>query len=941
MCDVKILDCTLRDGGYVVDTKFGTRRIHGMIEKLEHAHTDIIECGFLRSFAHKDGESAFHLPAEAEPFLPAERTSCTTYALMYDCGKYDVSELPAVQGDDTVWGIRDCFHKEFLELAMADAAILIGKGYRTFIQPTGIIGYTREELLSLIDRVNDLHPYAFSLVDTFGSMYKDDLQRLLDVVLERLSSDIYVGFHSHNNLQLSFALAQEFIDTCVSRERKCIVDATLYGMGRGAGNTNTELVMDYLNRKYGKNYDIDEVLDLMDMYMKAYVSKHQWGYTLPYFIAGKYSSHVDNINYFLGKGNVQTKDIRRSISLMGENDRKHYHPEQLREIYSNQVLKEEKFVLEGTESSLREYFCGATVLVVAPGKTARTQRDRILSFIEANPGARSVTLNFLDEAFSKVAFFGNQKRLDVWQHLESETFASMVKIVTSDLKIDQHENVYKVSRKALIQTGWKNFDISSMMALRLLGKLGAKRIVLAGMDGFSDGQEDDHFTEIMNTYLPHSDRELVDRETIEMLRSFCEANKDDLTVEFLTHSIYERALKKDAGIKVAVGCDKNAVALKNLILAHLREQGCAVEDFGVMDEMDETIYPDVAVNVAEAIRMGQCDRGILMCGTGIGMAIAANKVPGVYAAVCHDPYSAERARRSNDVQIMTMGALVVGSELAKKIVDIWLTGEFDEKRSGNKLRRISEYEKLYYKSGAAVAPPKNTDGYRAVFFDLDGTLLDTSAGVFKAIDWIAEKYEIHKLSENEKRTFIGPPIQDSLRRHYGLSEERARELGSAWRDVYKDKFLFDATPYEGIFNLLRFCREQGIKTGVATNKRADYTNTLLDRFGFTPLFDCIVGTDMEGNLTKADLIRTCMECTGSIGPERCLMIGDTMEDQMAAEKAGVDFLGVTYGFGFTKGTKVEFPLTDSCEKIKDYIMGRNRIMNMSKTVEKRGGTSVT
>ena len=105
------------------------------------------------------------------------------------------------------------------------------------------------------------------------------------------------------------------------------------------------------------------------------------------------------------------------------------------------------------------------------------------------------------------------------------------------------------------------------------------------------------------------------------------------------------------------------------------------------------LYPDVGFKVAEAIVAGQFERGILLCGTGIGMAISANKVPGIRAAQCHDTFSAERASRSNDAQIITLGARVIGPELAKAIVDHYLKSTFDGGNSAAKVDRIAAYEK--------------------------------------------------------------------------------------------------------------------------------------------------------------------------------------------------------------------------------------------------------
>jgi ribose 5-phosphate isomerase B len=144
-------------------------------------------------------------------------------------------------------------------------------------------------------------------------------------------------------------------------------------------------------------------------------------------------------------------------------------------------------------------------------------------------------------------------------------------------------------------------------------------------------------------------------------------------------------------MKIAIGCDEAAYQLKELIKGYLGELHHEVEDFGAFDERPVP-YPDVAFRVAEQVAAGRFPRAILMCGTGIGMAICANKVPGVRAAQAHDTYSAERARKSNDAQVITLGARVVGPELAKSIVRAWLDSEFEPARSGPKVERIKAYE---------------------------------------------------------------------------------------------------------------------------------------------------------------------------------------------------------------------------------------------------------
>ena len=147
---------------------------------------------------------------------------------------------------------------------------------------------------------------------------------------------------------------------------------------------------------------------------------------------------------------------------------------------------------------------------------------------------------------------------------------------------------------------------------------------------------------------------------------------------------------------IAIGADEAAFDLKETLKAHLKARGIEVQDYGSYDR-NPVLYPDVAVNVAEAIAQGKHPRGILMCGTGIGMAITANKVPGVRAACCHDTYSAQRARKSNDAQVLTMGARVIGPELAKTIVDAWLESEFEGGGSAPKVEKIIQYDEKYRK----------------------------------------------------------------------------------------------------------------------------------------------------------------------------------------------------------------------------------------------------
>ena len=143
---------------------------------------------------------------------------------------------------------------------------------------------------------------------------------------------------------------------------------------------------------------------------------------------------------------------------------------------------------------------------------------------------------------------------------------------------------------------------------------------------------------------------------------------------------------------IAVGADEAGAPLKERLADYMREHGYEVKDYGNGTEQD---YPDVAAEVAEAVARGEHDRALLVCGTGLGMAITANKIHGVRAATAHDSYSAERARKSNDAQVITMGARVIAPEAAEKVLEHWLASEFEGGRSTPKVEKMKEVDARY------------------------------------------------------------------------------------------------------------------------------------------------------------------------------------------------------------------------------------------------------
>ena len=261
MSKIQVLDCTLRDGGYCNNCRFGfdneKKIVHGLIE----ANIDIIECGFLMNTVKYDKDvTKFTSIKEAARIIPRNKEG-KIFVMLTDYGKYHLEDLPEYDGT-SVDGLRVAFHKKNRLAALDECKKIKAKGYKIFVQAMVSLSYTDEEFLDLIHRVNELEPYAFYIVDSFGMMKRKDLIRLFYLVEHNLKEKIKIGFHSHNNMQLAYSNAQSLVD--LHSDRELIIDSSVYGMGRGAGNLNTELFVQYLNDNADGNYDIKPLLSIID-----------------------------------------------------------------------------------------------------------------------------------------------------------------------------------------------------------------------------------------------------------------------------------------------------------------------------------------------------------------------------------------------------------------------------------------------------------------------------------------------------------------------------------------------------------------------------------------------------------------------------------------------------------------------------------------------------
>ena len=532
--NVKLLDCTLRDGAYIVNSQFGDSAIRGIVNKLEVAGVDIIECGWLKNQKHNQGSSFYNVPADFEQYLSAKKKG-VLYTVMIDWDRYDLDQLPNYDGN-SIDAIRVVFphgkHREGIEVGRQVAE----KGYRVFFQAANTMAYSDEDLVDLANAINSVKPVSLSVVDTFGAMYEEDLDWVALTLHKYLLPDIGLGFHSHNNQQLSFALTSHFVKLFREASRQIIVDASLCGMGRGAGNATTELVASYLNRKCGAHYDMDAIMDAIDTYMVFFQERFKWGYSTPYFIAGLYCCHVNNIAYLLENHRTNARDMRNVIESMSPEDRRKYDYDLLERKYL--AVANRRVDDSYAASLIKQDLKARNVLLVAPGKSVLEQRELIGAYIEENnPIVIGVNAMVSDYEYDYV-FYVNSARYDYAKTTQSDRFASCKRIVLSNIKTSPDADELVIAFDHAAKRGWPHFDNAMICALRMMDWLGLERVAVAGFDGFQHVYNESYADPLLPSLNPDNDWDELNDEIRDMFHEFRENAVSCRKIDMLTDSYF-------------------------------------------------------------------------------------------------------------------------------------------------------------------------------------------------------------------------------------------------------------------------------------------------------------------------------------------------------------------------------------------------------------------
>lgn len=530
--EIRLLDCTLRDGGYLNDWEFGKSNIVNIFERLVSAKIDIIEVGFI------DERRPFD---ENRTIFPDTKSVDRTYGRldkgssmivgMIDYGTCSIENVTCAK-DSYLDGIRVIFKKHKMHEAIDFCRKIKEKGYRVFAQAVSITSYNDDEFAELIGLVNDLEPYAFSLVDTYGLLHKGQLRHYFDLACGQVKNSIGIGYHAHNNFQLAYANCIELVDD-PPKDRMLIVDGTLYGMGKSAGNTPIELLVMHMNTYHGTEYHNSQILEAIEVTMLEMYRKVGWGYSFKFFLSASHDCHPNYVNYLMDLGKLSVKSINEILGSLKEEKKLLYDRDYIKELYFDY---QKRFCADsGSVSDLMEDLKGKNLLLMGPGKNIYTQRDRVEAYMSSKE-CILVSINYIPEGYdTDYVFMSNAKRyVQLCSALNEQKKKSKL-IATSNITRTLGEFDYTLNYSELLDEEALMPDNPLIMLLRLLKRIGVASIGLAGFDGYRETSISNYINPNMEYSYSSDEANNINEDTIKGIR------KLDLSVKpvFVTESIYE------------------------------------------------------------------------------------------------------------------------------------------------------------------------------------------------------------------------------------------------------------------------------------------------------------------------------------------------------------------------------------------------------------------
>jgi 4-hydroxy 2-oxovalerate aldolase len=521
MKKITVLDCTLRDGGYCNNWEFGNGNIKRIVHGLIESGVDYVECGFLTDRVVYNAQKTKYTNFEQLKSIVPKEKNGKKCLVMVNYGEYAAKDIPH-RSETCVDGIRVAFHKKDYINAIKLCQEIKNKGFYVFVQPMVSMNYSDDEFVSLIDAVNQIDPTSFYVVDSFGTMKRKDLMHYITLADKHLCPDICLGFHAHNNLQLAYSNAQYLVETDLNRS--LIIDVSVHGMGRGAGNLNSELFLEYLNDRLCCKYNIKSILSLLDESISRFYEEKPWGYSLPNYLSAIHMIHPNYATYLSSKKTLTYEAMDDIFGMVDSKKGFEYDETYIESLYV-------RYLSNGCESislnsELHDTVKDKKILLIAPGRNALLQKDRIIAFAK-NHSPIIVSINhdypYLNCDYD---FVSNMRR---FRQLPKEVYGKT--IVTSN--IDFSGTFSRVDYNSLLNPIDGVRDNAGLMAIKLFANLECSDIYIAGFDGYRNDDDSNFETKEMVVANSSEMVKKINRGMIEALNMFAKKYH----IEFVTDSI--------------------------------------------------------------------------------------------------------------------------------------------------------------------------------------------------------------------------------------------------------------------------------------------------------------------------------------------------------------------------------------------------------------------
>lgn len=531
MNNVELLDCTLRDGGYVNDWAFGHSVITGTYKKLDQSGVDYIEVGFLDDRRRENSDYTIQpLTASFDRLLGNIKKRNATPVAMIDFGTCDINNIAPAE-ESFLDGIRVIFKKEKIDQALPFCREIKEKGYKLFIQAISITAYSDEEIVGYVKKINEIKPYCFSIVDTYGLLDKARLLRYFELIDSNMDQSIKMGYHSHNNFQLAFSNTMEFLAR--QTRRPLIVDSTIYGMGKSAGNCPSELISVHLNQYYGKNYDVNQFLEALDADLMPIYQKHYWGYKYNFFISAMQNCHPNYVQYLLDKKTLTISAVNKILSSINSQKKLLYDARYIEELYTK--YQSAQIDDDDSISRLSEELHDKPVLLLGLGKHLIDYKSNIDDLVDRKKPI-IFSVNHLSNFFvSDYVFVSNSKRYGRLVDDVAELPSNSRLIITSNLEPFDIKPSFVLNYGLLTKVFDIKTDNSLLLLLSALHSMGKNEIYLAGFDGYSGND-----TAYIDRSYHFAGNEKYQLDTNELILQELARIKSVMNVVFVTPSLYEQ-----------------------------------------------------------------------------------------------------------------------------------------------------------------------------------------------------------------------------------------------------------------------------------------------------------------------------------------------------------------------------------------------------------------